>query len=78
MPSLTLSSFFFPCMGFPKDFLLPLKAAVVSFPDIIKTTTKSLVFICVKLRREGFGGGGGREEEEEEGGIGAGGGVSLL
>jgi len=70
-------------MGFPKDFLLPffkvsLKAAVVSFPDIIKTTTKSLVFICVKLRREGFGGGGGREEEEEEGGmegVGVGGGV---
>jgi uncharacterized spore protein YtfJ len=71
-------------MGFPKDLLLPfsrvsLNAAVVSFPDIIKTTTKSLVFICVKLRREGFGGGGGeggREEEEEEGGIGGGG--SLL
>jgi hypothetical protein len=53
-----------------------LNAAVVSSPDIIKTTTKSLVFICVKLRREGFGGGGGREEEEEEeGGMGRSGGV---
>jgi hypothetical protein len=60
-------------MGFPKDLLLPfsrvsLNAAIVSSPDIIKTTTKSLVFICVKLRREeGFGGGGRKKKKEEEG-----------
>jgi hypothetical protein len=57
-------------MGFPKDLLLPfsrvsLNAAVVSFPDIIKTTTKSLVFFCVKLRREGFGEGGRKKKKEE-------------
>lgn len=62
-------------MGFPKDLLLPfsrvsLNAAVVSFPDIIKTTTKSLVFFCVKLRREGsLVGEGGRRRRRDGGGV---------